>query len=155
MATHAHGPSTLPHPAAPLSARERYTSSTPAFKRSAHQQSRSPPYCGTNLRRHDMSSLHSHPAANTGALNNRNDRLSGANASQSSSTPPLLELQTLGTIFADGVNIVPDISGSIDKGFFLSESDWTCYRRNYFSTVCSFTLNPLPQQAGIAFTAGR
>ncbi|KAH8172945.1 NDT80 / phoG like DNA-binding family protein [Sarocladium implicatum] len=151
MAAHAHGASTLPHPSAPLSARERYTSSTPAFKRSAHQQSRSPTHCGTTARRHDMSSLNSYPAANVGSLNNRSDRLGGANGSQPSATPPLSELHTLGTIVADGVNITPDIHGSIDKGFFLSDHDWTCYRRNYFSTVCSFSLNPLPQTADIHF----
>ncbi|KAJ3119436.1 hypothetical protein HK098_005497 [Nowakowskiella sp. JEL0407] len=27
----------------------------------------------------------------------------------------------------------------IDRGFFLAENDWTCYRRNYFQVSCSFT----------------
>ncbi|KAH8201241.1 hypothetical protein TruAng_004558 [Truncatella angustata] len=35
-----------------------------------------------------------------------------------------------------------DIQGTIDKGFFLSEGEWTCYRRNYFSCICAFTLEP-------------
>lgn len=35
-----------------------------------------------------------------------------------------------------------DIHGHIDKGFFLSEGEWTCYRRNYFSCVCSYSLTP-------------
>ncbi|KAI9193357.1 uncharacterized protein BJ171DRAFT_587754 [Polychytrium aggregatum] len=26
----------------------------------------------------------------------------------------------------------------IDRGFFLAEGDWTCYRRNYFQVSCSF-----------------
>ncbi len=30
----------------------------------------------------------------------------------------------------------------IDKGFFLAENDWTCYRRNYFSCICSYSLSP-------------
>jgi meiosis-specific transcription factor NDT80 len=35
-----------------------------------------------------------------------------------------------------------DITGSIDKGFFLADNEWTCYRRNYFSCICSYTLSP-------------
>ena len=35
-----------------------------------------------------------------------------------------------------------DIQGTIDKGFFLSDGEWTCYRRNYFSCICSFGLAP-------------
>ncbi|KAJ1550465.1 hypothetical protein HK096_006792, partial [Nowakowskiella sp. JEL0078] len=27
----------------------------------------------------------------------------------------------------------------IDRGFFLADNDWTCYRRNYFQVSCSFT----------------
>lgn len=35
-----------------------------------------------------------------------------------------------------------DIDARIDKGFFKSDQDWTCYRRNYFSVACSYTLKP-------------
>ncbi|KAJ1858760.1 hypothetical protein GGH12_005985 [Coemansia sp. RSA 1822] len=28
----------------------------------------------------------------------------------------------------------------VDRGFFISDSDWTCYRRNYFQVSCMFTL---------------
>ncbi|KAL1887625.1 meiosis-specific transcription factor ndt80 [Ceratocystis pirilliformis] len=46
-----------------------------------------------------------------------------------------------------------DISGSIDKGFFLSpEGEWTCYRRNYFSCVCSYGLSPYSVNSSIQFT---
>ncbi len=27
----------------------------------------------------------------------------------------------------------------IDRGFFLAENDWTCYRRNYFQLSAAFT----------------
>lgn len=42
----------------------------------------------------------------------------------------------------------PDIQARIDKGFFKADQDWTCYRRNYFSIACSYTLKPhyLPSQ---------
>ncbi|KAJ2503358.1 hypothetical protein GGH96_000379 [Coemansia sp. RSA 1972] len=29
----------------------------------------------------------------------------------------------------------------VDRGFFISDSDWTCYRRNYFQVSCMFTLS--------------
>ncbi|KAJ1730808.1 hypothetical protein LPJ72_004279 [Coemansia sp. Benny D160-2] len=28
----------------------------------------------------------------------------------------------------------------VDRGFFLSDSDWTCYRRNYFQVSCTFSI---------------
>lgn len=43
---------------------------------------------------------------------------------------------------SDGQQIRPEIIGKIDKGFFLAENDWTCYRRNYFQISCSYTLSP-------------
>lgn len=36
----------------------------------------------------------------------------------------------------------PEISASIQKGFFQVDHKWTCYRRNYFTVACSFTLKP-------------
>lgn len=52
-------------------------------------------------------------------------------------TTVLYNLQT-----ADGQLIRPEIFGRIDKGFFMADNDWTCYRRNYFSLNCSYTLHP-------------
>ena len=52
-------------------------------------------------------------------------------------TEVLYQLQT-----ADGQIIRPEIFGKIDKGFFKADNDWTCYRRNYFSLNCSYTLHP-------------
>ena len=57
--------------------------------------------------------------------------------------PPLERTSFLHQITsAEGLNIQPEINARIDKGFFLADHDWTCYRRNYFSVACSFTLNP-------------
>lgn len=39
-----------------------------------------------------------------------------------------------------GNKITVDIQAKIDKGFFRADQDWTCYRRNYFSVACSFSL---------------
>lgn len=52
-------------------------------------------------------------------------------------TDEMLQLQS-----TEGQVIRPEIFGKIDKGFFLAENDWTCYRRNYFSLNCSYTLHP-------------
>jgi meiosis-specific transcription factor NDT80 len=62
------------------------------------------------------------------------------------SIPPLGPLTMLGELqYTDGAqstSIKAEIHGLIDKGFFLSDGEWTCYRRNYFSCVCSYTLSP-------------
>jgi meiosis-specific transcription factor NDT80 len=38
--------------------------------------------------------------------------------------------------------VKPDIQARIHKGFFKVDDKWTCYRRNYFSVQCSFSLLP-------------
>ncbi|EPS43810.1 hypothetical protein H072_2199 [Dactylellina haptotyla CBS 200.50] len=62
--------------------------------------------------------------------------------------PPLHETEVLQKIVTpDGHIIRPEIHARIDKGFFLSDNDWTCYRRNYFSVGCSYSLYPQPSGA--------
>jgi meiosis-specific transcription factor NDT80 len=64
--------------------------------------------------------------------------------------PPLFptevhhQLQT-----SEGQLIKPEIFGKIDKGFFMADNDWTCYRRNYFSLNCSYTLQPTIPNSGM------
>lgn len=31
----------------------------------------------------------------------------------------------------------------MDRGFFLADNDWTCYRRNYFQVSCAFSISGL------------
>lgn len=45
-------------------------------------------------------------------------------------------------VAANGTALQVDIQAKIDKGFFKADQDWTCYRRNYFSVACSYTLKP-------------
>ncbi|CAZ82786.1 unnamed protein product [Tuber melanosporum] len=60
-----------------------------------------------------------------------------------SAGPPLGETQLIHSLTsADGHLVRPEIHARVDKGFFLSERDWTCYRRNYFSVICSYSLQP-------------
>ena len=70
--------------------------------------------------------------------------------------PPLGTMSTFGTLqYSDGHNtaITPDITGTIDKGFFLSENEWTCYRRNYFSCLCYFNISPYYPNVPVTFQA--
>jgi meiosis-specific transcription factor NDT80 len=43
---------------------------------------------------------------------------------------------------ANNQRVKPSIHAKIHKGFFQVDEKWTCYRRNYFSVTCSFTLAP-------------
>ena len=59
------------------------------------------------------------------------------------SGPPMGNTQVLCKLYsADGVLVEPEIHGRVEKGFFLADRDWTCYRRNYFTVVCSYSLKP-------------
>ncbi|GJC96881.1 NDT80/PhoG like DNA-binding family protein [Colletotrichum higginsianum] len=69
------------------------------------------------------------------------------------SVPPLSPITDLGILqHMDGTQVKVDIHGNIDKGFFQSDGDWTCYRRNYFSCICSFSLNPHYPGQSLQFT---
>lgn len=75
---------------------------------------------------------------------------------QTQNMPPLMEMRMLGALYysdAPSSQVKPEINGTIDKGFFLAENEWTCYRRNYFSCICSFQLpSPTHPQATLHFT---
>ncbi|KAM3581610.1 hypothetical protein VKS41_005776 [Umbelopsis sp. WA50703] len=38
------------------------------------------------------------------------------------------------------------IHAKIDKGFFITNGDWTCYRRNYFQVSATLSLQPTKQE---------
>ena len=61
----------------------------------------------------------------------------------SQSVPPFGDTRLLQTLQdVRGTPITPTIQAKVDKGFFKADQDWTCYRRNYFSVACSYSLNP-------------
>lgn len=70
------------------------------------------------------------------------------------SVPPLQPIVTQGQlVYSTSHNPIKiEIYGSIDKGFFLSDGDWTCYRRNYFSCICSFSLTPWFSAVPVQYT---
>ncbi|KAI0548508.1 hypothetical protein F4679DRAFT_320579 [Xylaria curta] len=64
-------------------------------------------------------------------------------------TPGFLPVEASGQLVYDAQGtadsrtpIEISIQAVLDKGFFRSEEEWTCYRRNYFSCVCSYDLTP-------------
>jgi meiosis-specific transcription factor NDT80 len=78
-----------------------------------------------------------------------NGSVGGYGGSKGVNFPPLQSMVTTGQLEYVGDGAAPtaikaDIGGAIDKGFFLADGEWTCYRRNYFSCTCSFSLSPNP-----------
>ncbi|CAK97373.1 p53-like transcription factor [Aspergillus niger ATCC 13496] len=56
--------------------------------------------------------------------------------------PPFGETMVIQPVISGAQTINPEIQAKIHKGFFQVDDKWTCYRRNYFSVSCSFTLQP-------------
>lgn len=67
--------------------------------------------------------------------------------------PPFHETTVIHDLLINNQTVRPEITAKIHKGFFQVDSKWTCYRRNYFSLSCSFTLRPWlqPSQGAQAF----
>ena len=61
----------------------------------------------------------------------------------SQSVPPFDKTKTIYSVYnGKGVEVRAELHAKIDKGFFKADQDWTCYRRNYFSVACWYTLQP-------------
>ncbi|KAB8254641.1 hypothetical protein BDV32DRAFT_11656 [Aspergillus pseudonomiae] len=56
--------------------------------------------------------------------------------------PPFGETNVIHQIICGNQTIKTEIQAKIHKGFFQVDEKWTCYRRNYFSVSCSFSLHP-------------
>ncbi|KAH7165473.1 hypothetical protein EDB81DRAFT_254151 [Dactylonectria macrodidyma] len=151
---HPHRTTGLPHPGPQISTREQYTPATPSFRRASEHPSRSPSFAGATLRRNPMSPT---PSPITSFPVTGSNMGAGQFTNRGAQTiPPLLAVNTMGSLqYQDGAltPVKVDISGIIDKGFFLSDNEWTCYRRNYFSCGCSFSLTPYMPDTIILFSA--
>ncbi|KAK0753260.1 hypothetical protein B0T18DRAFT_357569 [Schizothecium vesticola] len=128
----AHAPrtTTLPHPGSQLTTRDLYSSAMPD-----HHLPRSPPYPA--IRRHPLSSPIPSP------ISYSIDTGYGSKSQQN--IPPLNPIVPLGHLSYNNQAQTPikvEINGIIDKGFFLADNEWTCYRRNYFSCMCSYSISP-------------
>lgn len=50
-------------------------------------------------------------------------------------------LEVVADLSCDGASVTPDIEAKIDtKNVFWQDNQWTCYRRNYISVACHYTL---------------
>ena len=123
----------LPHPGSPLTTRDLYTGATPQLRRTSDLLSRSPSISG-GVRGIPLS-----PSSASGftSPSNMENSIGGASCPPLNATELLYQLQG-----PDGQSLRPEIFGRIDKGFFMADNDWTCYRRNYFSLNCSYTIQP-------------
>ncbi|RPB26056.1 p53-like transcription factor [Terfezia boudieri ATCC MYA-4762] len=118
-----------------MSARAAYATATPHTSRHHH---RSPKEAHTPLP--VSRSMRSPTITTSPTLGVQTDP---SNQSSVPTGPPMGSTQILCNLFsADGVLVEPEIHGRVEKGFFLAERDWTCYRRNYFTVVCSYSLKP-------------
>ncbi|KAI2623517.1 p53-like transcription factor [Hypomontagnella submonticulosa] len=143
---HASRSAALPNPA--YNVRDLYSGARPSFGR-ATEHTRSPSFAAP-LRRHPLSPTPSPSISFTSPV--RMDP-SQYGKSGGSHIPPLLAMTSNGQLMYNdsGSAIKIDINGTIDKGFFMSEGDWTCYRRNYFSCICSYSLTPYFPNSGMQY----
>ncbi|EPE30911.1 p53-like transcription factor [Glarea lozoyensis ATCC 20868] len=132
--------SALPHPGSPLNTRDLYTGATPQLRRTSDLLSRSPSLSSA-ARGVPLS-----PSSTSGFTSptNMENPLGPAACPPLSPTESIYALQT-----SEGQNLRAEIFGRIDKGFFMADKDWTCYRRNYFSLNCSYTIQPALPSAQI------
>ena len=102
-----------------------------------------------------MSPLTAASVANLGTTGSSRAEQLASRDTAANAVPPLEAAEMKGDLhLGDGTGTVikPNLTGHIDKGFFQADNDWTCYRRNYFSCICSFTLSPHPQNSPVYFT---
>lgn len=123
--------------------RADYATSTPGLSRHAHLPSR-PTQNDMLTSPHSPMSPVVTVSPSIGNLASPGlDPSNGGLGSTTNAGPPLGDTQVLHQLSAaDGILIRPEINARVDKGFFLSDRDWTCYRRNYFSVICSYSLSP-------------
>ena len=86
------------------------------------------------------------PFPNIYSPNSMTDHYSQQQVPQRPEGPPFEDTKVVHHVVTGrNQQLVPDISASIQKGFFQVDNKWTCYRRNYFTVACSFTFkNQLP-----------
>ena len=140
-----------PSPVSPslrATAREKYTTSTPHLHRHAFPTHGASSYM--------PQSPQSRVSTNSRSLDSSNTSYKHSTSSMPQDTAAQLALGShsavpfestkalLSVTDAKGIPVQPELQAQIDKGFFKADQDWTCYRRNYFSVVCSYILKPSP-----------
>ncbi|OJD17831.1 hypothetical protein AJ78_02072 [Emergomyces pasteurianus Ep9510] len=103
----------------------------------------------------DISRYSQYPAARTIDIHTSTSSMyshlmdTSSRSSQSSpEAPPFSDTNVLYSVFTSSHQTInPEIQAKIHKGFFQVDEKWTCYRRNYFSVSCSFSLRPWTQSS--------
>ncbi|CAO3621107.1 unnamed protein product [Cunninghamella blakesleeana] len=81
--------------------------------------------------------------SNNGNSNDENAlRRKRRESDYTSDTPTFGATKYLGNVYSTDKTTILDvrIQSKVDRGFFLADNDWTCYRRNYFQISSSFSL---------------
>lgn len=134
-------PSGLGGPVSPTSGnsiRDAYTTAIPGFNRLNR------PYNPMTETPRSILSTASMSLSPEGTYNSSSmGYQSGSDPRDPNGTPPFAAQEDFHDILCNGQAVKPTIEANIEKGFFYSNDQcWTCYRRNYFSVQCSYTLTP-------------
>lgn len=90
-----------------------------------------------------VSSLSSPGTVYSNPQNMSYDQSARSSSASEEKTPPFEKTQLLYRVTnARNQPVDIEITAKISKGFFKVDQKWTCYRRNYFSVSCAFSLNP-------------
>lgn len=135
-------------PSLGASVRDNYTTSTPGL----HRHTLSPRSHAESISRAPYSSLPDIPRSVLPTSMSSSVASYGNTApvlgyppqhDRQADTPPFNAQETLYEIACNGSNVTAHIDAKIEKGFFFSSDRvWTCYRRNYFSVLVSYSLDP-------------
>ncbi|KAK3082275.1 hypothetical protein LTS18_007831 [Coniosporium uncinatum] len=131
--------------------RDNYTTSTPGLRAFSSPHGRTVEHLGSSRTSYAQldtpRSVQSYyPVSSPSSITDYSSATlaySMSSESRPQDTPPFDTQVNLCDLVCEGQVITPQIESKIEKGFFLSaDGCWTCYRRNYFSVQCSFTLSP-------------
>ena len=131
-------------PSLGTSGRQTYTTSAPRASRYPYQPQGNPNYLPNPQ-------LSSSFGSNVSAPPNSGYSLSSvpmhydatAHMLGPQSVPPFEKTKIIYAIYnGKQAEVRAELHAKIDKGFFKADQDWTCYRRNYFSVACWYTLQP-------------
>lgn len=141
-------------PSLSSNARENYTTSAPYASRYAYQTTTNPTFLPDPQHSSALitprsfdPSVGTISSAASAAYNIQHIPMHYDPSSQlplnSQNVPPFEKTKIIHSIYTGkGQEVRPDLYAKIDKGFFKADQDWTCYRRNYFSVACYYTLQP-------------
>ncbi|KAI8973940.1 hypothetical protein BDB01DRAFT_844977 [Pilobolus umbonatus] len=78
----------------------------------------------------------------TMSMTNARNRLKDSHITSKDTSPSFGATEYAHNIYSLNRHTIIDVrlNSKVDRGFFLADNDWTCYRRNYFQVSSSFSL---------------